>query len=367
MNSAALTATILLCFLTFFLRRSNVIVVFLICVCWIPANPRLYLGALDLPVFRILLCMGLIRIVFFREKPTGPMNNLDRLIIALSTMTVITGTILTGSIEGFINRLGIVFDTILIYLFFRVYIQDPNDILRFSKIMAIVLLPVAVLMIYERVTLINFFSIFGGLDKHVSVNIVRPRAQGAFAHPILAGNVAAVSAPFFYFLSKSDVTKNKSFGIFGLFASLVIIVASNSSGPIITLMLCAIGIGMWSFRLNIKVIVWLGLFGILALHVYMNDPVWYLAARIDLAGGSTGWHRARLISSAIEHIGEWWFIGTEYTRHWMPTGVSWSPNHTDITNHYILIGIRGGLILVILFVMIIRQCFKYIGPMLKYL
>ena len=35
----------------------------------------------------------------------------------------------------------------------------------------------------------------------------------------------------------------------------------------------------------------------------MNDPVYFLMARIDLTGSSTGWHRAELIRSAIEHLG----------------------------------------------------------------
>jgi len=97
----------------------------------------------------------------------------------------------------------------------------------------------------------------------------------------------------------------------------------------------------------------------------MKVPAYYLLARIDLTGGSTGWHRARLIESAISHLNEWWFAGTDYTRHWMPTGVSWSPNHTDITNHYLMMGVLSGLPLLILFVLIIVRGFYCVGAVVN--
>lgn len=97
----------------------------------------------------------------------------------------------------------------------------------------------------------------------------------------------------------------------------------------------------------------------------MESHVWYLIARIDLTGSSTGYHRAQLITSAIEHLNEWWLVGTTYTRHWMATGVSWSNDHTDITNHYLLTGVNGGLPSMLLFISLIVIGFKNIGSALK--
>ena len=88
-------------------------------------------------------------------------------------------------------------------------------------------------------------------------------------------------------------------------------------------------------------------------------------ARIDIVGGSTGWHRSRLIESAFEHFGEWWLTGTDYTRHWMATGVSYSGNHTDITNHYLMSGVLGGLPLMLLFILILWTSFTYVGQALR--
>jgi hypothetical protein len=93
----------------------------------------------------------------------------------------------------------------------------------------------------------------------------------------------------------------------------------------------------------------------------MNAPPYYILARINLIGESTGWHRARLIESAIENINQWWLFGTDYTRHWMSTGVTWSPEHADITNYYLWFGVVGGLPLMFLFIAILYRGFSFVG------
>jgi hypothetical protein len=103
----------------------------------------------------------------------------------------------------------------------------------------------------------------------------------------------------------------------------------------------------------------------IALDAITNAPAYYIMAYIDLTGSSSGWHRSRLIESSIEHLSEWWLIGTDYTRHWMPTGVSWSPNQSDITNHFILLGTIGGLPLMFLFMATLAKAFGYIGQGLR--
>lgn len=103
------------------------------------------------------------------------------------------------------------------------------------------------------------------------------------------------------------------------------------------------------------------------LHLAMQAPVWYLMARIDLAGGSTGWHRAELITAALNHLGEWWMTGTDYTRHWIAYGIDWSAYHTDITNHYIAMGVTGGLPLMLLFIGIMLKGFQMLGRRMRQL
>ena len=67
------------------------------------------------------------------------------------------------------------------------------------------------------------------------------------------------------------------------------------------------------------------------------------------------YHRAALIESAIKHLDEWWLAGTDYTRHWMPSGIPANENHTDLTNHYIAMGVMGGLLLLLLFIWLLLR------------
>jgi hypothetical protein len=97
----------------------------------------------------------------------------------------------------------------------------------------------------------------------------------------------------------------------------------------------------------------------------MNDPVYFLLARIDITGGSTGWHRAELIQSAFAHLGEWWAVGTDRTRHWMPTGIHANERHTDITNFYLQMGVWGGLPLLFLFLSNLWVAFAAVGRWLQ--
>ena len=143
------------------------------------------------------------------------------------------------------------------------------------------------------------------------------------------------------------------------------VITSASSGPAMSAIFAALALSLWRFRDRIYLLrrAFVALYLILA--VAMEAPVYYLIARIDLAGGSTGWHRARLIESAFEHFDEWWLAGTDYTRHWMPTGVSWSADHTDITNHYLQLGVVGGLPLLLLFIWMLQLAFAAVGRYLK--
>jgi hypothetical protein len=118
---------------------------------------------------------------------------------------------------------------------------------------------------------------------------------------------------------------------------------------------------LWQFRNWMRALRWATVVVYIVLDMVMIDPAYYVIARLDVSGSSTGWHRARLIEMSLSHLNEWWFAGTDFTRHWMPTGVSWSRNHTDITNHYLHMGVEGGLPLMFLFIGLLAICFSYVG------
>ena len=127
----------------------------------------------------------------------------------------------------------------------------------------------------------------------------------------------------------------------------------------------AVALWMWRYRERMALVRKLAILSYILLEIFMKAPAYFVLARMDIIGGSTGWHRAALIETAIEHFNEWWLGGTNFTRHWLPTGVSWSPNHTDITNHYLHLGVIGGLPLIIIFFVVLVKGFSFIGQILR--
>jgi hypothetical protein len=151
----------------------------------------------------------------------------------------------------------------------------------------------------------------------------------------------------------------------GLSAASGIVYASGSSGPIMTALTVLFAVALWTQRQHLRAIRWLTLIVILALAVVMNAPVYYLIARIDIIGGSSSYHRAALIESAVNHLDEWWLAGTDYTRHWMPSGIPANPSHTDLTNQYLVMGVMGGLVLLLLYIWVLCEAFSVIGRELR--
>jgi hypothetical protein len=229
------------------------------------------------------------------------------------------------------------------------------------RLAAVVLVPVAVEMIYEKMTGTNLFFIFGGVAAKPAIREGHIRAQGPFAHAILAGTVGAIFLPLMIALWK----RHRRYSLAGIAACITMIGMCSSSGPIMSAMAGVGALILWRFRLKMRWVKLLAVLTYLGLEIVMKDPAYYILARIDITGGSTGWHRARLIRSAIAHLDEWWLGGTDYTRHWMPTGVSWSPNHTDLTNHYIKLGVIGGLPLMLLFIATLWVAFSYVGQAIR--
>ena len=226
------------------------------------------------------------------------------------------------------------------------FCSSVDDVVRLCRIITFVLTLVAVAMLYERAALHNIFSVFGGVPDAPMIREGRIRASGPFAHPILAGTVGAVTLPLMIALwPYHPLTAG-----LGTLVCLIIVVASASSGPVMSAAFAVGPLMMWRYRSRMRSIRWGAGCGLVALSLVMNAPVYYLIARVDIVGGSTGWYRSRLIESAFEHFNEWWLAGTDYTRHWMPENNAVDETQVDITNYYLRMGVVGGLPLILIFI-----------------
>ena len=348
-----------------FLPRRFAALPIIMTACFITFGQAINIASLNFTVFRVIIFCGCIRVILRKEAPSIRFHQIDKILIAY-VITSATAYILfrSGSSEAFINQLGFILNSLILYIIFRALIHDPDDINVIFKMLALVAAPLAVAMLIEKATGRNLFSIFGAVPEFTAIRDGKLRCQGAFAHPILAGTFGATSLPFMLALWSLGRGKKWLAGL-GIISDTIITITSASSGPVVTYIFVIIGMAMWRIRDHMHAVRWSILLSLIGLHLVMKAPVWALIGKLSEVIGGTGWHRAMLIDTAIAHFNEWWLLGTDYTRHWMPTGVAWTEKHTDITNQFISVGIDGGIISVILFTAVIVYCFKNIGRNLK--
>jgi hypothetical protein len=114
--------------------------------------------------------------------------------------------------------------------------------------------------------------------------------------------------------------------------------------------------GMWIARDKMRT-VRRGLVSVIVgLHLAMKGPVWALLARIDLVGGSTGWHRFKIIDNCVHHFWDWMLLGSNNYWTWDGGDDMW-----DLANQYVSIAETTGLLSLIFFIVTIVYCFKYLG------
>lgn len=346
-----------------FLSRNYAPLFMFIGVLYIPLGSVIVVGPADFTAVRILVVFAFIRIVSKQEYQLK-FNKVDATILLWVCANILTGILLNRRDTTIFLRLGQSYDVIGSYFSFRFWLRTKDELVQFLNMAGVALLPMAFEMIYEQQKGMNLFYYLGGRFAPV-VRDGQIRSNAAFAHAILAGTIGATSLGFYVPLLRMKDKKIKRVALAGMAASMIIAYTSSSSGPIMSLGFIIAGHLFWSLRFRMKAVVKAGIMALLGLEIIMESHVWYLIGRIDLTGSSTGWHRAELINSALVHINEWWLLGTDYTRHWMATGVSWSRLHTDITNHYILNGVNGGLVTMLLFIGLIRGAFSFVGKIVN--
>lgn len=313
---------------------------------------------INLPVYRLLVIVGFIRVFIKGETLPGGLNLIDKLMIAWGVWTVFCSFFHDPAREGPVYASGMVFNQALPYFLIRIWCADIEEVSDVIKIIAILLVPIAVEMLSEKLTGRNMFSIFGKVSPNVLVREGKLRAQGPFGTPILAGTLGATCIPLFVGILK----RHKVEAVVGIVAGIFIVFASASSGPVMSLMAAVGGLMLWQWKGGVRIL----RRGLVVMYVLlsfvMEKPPYYLISRIDLSGGSTGWHRSFLIDQTIRYFGEWWLFGADKTRHWMPMqGIGMDPNHTDITNYYIAFGVSAGLLGMALVIWMMAAAFRWAG------
>jgi len=212
-------------------------------------------------------------------------------------------------------------------------------------------------MTYELATGHNPYALLGGARAATYASLAargeRFRAQGPFAHSILAGTFGAVLLPLFAALWWKG-KKYRTISVIGILSSTVMTIACNSSTPVMGYAAGVLALCLWPLRKSMRVIRWGIVLIVVALHLVMKAPVWNLIARVDISGGSSSWHRYLLIDECIRHFGDWWLVGVKDTS-------AWGWDMWDTANQYVWTCDNSGLLPFILFLAVLIYGFKYLG------
>jgi hypothetical protein len=359
MNTVALLFLILETIAIFSVPRRLITIPFFIGCCYIPFSEGVIIAGASFPIVRIIILLALIRTIFSTTRKRDPNNKMDKLFFAWCACMFISSFFHlweAGSGPKYITGVVLI-DIGGFYILIRSLCQSTEELYDSFGMLCIVLLPIAFFMLVEQVAEWNVFSIFDGMSSHPLVRNGRLRAQGPFNHPILAGTIGATCVPY----ALAIWNRHRIRSIIGASSCVMMVIASASSGPIMSLLFVFFGMFLWKFPLLVKPLSRLIIPSYIVLYLVMDRAPYYLISRIDLTGSSTGWHRSHLIEKTMSHFSEWWLFGTDYTRHWMPGQGAMSANHTDITNQYIMFGVRGGLLSIVLTILLMRVSFQTIS------
>jgi len=336
------------------LPRRAAVVPLLVAACFIAPAQRIVVASLDFDMMRLLMLAGWARILLRGEAAGLRWRSLDVAIVAWTISGTLIMTLLYMNSRVLIYRLGATFDAVGLYFLFRCLVREWKDVQTVALCAAWLSLPVAAAFLLEMRTGRNLFSIFGGVPAVTMMRNGVLRCQGAYAHPILAGSFWAALLPLLIALWFQR-GRRRLLAPLSVIGAIVIIIACNSSTPKMAALIAVAAMAFYPLRR------WTGWarFGavaaLLLLQLVMNNPVWHLLTRIDLAGGSTGWYRYKLIDDFLRNIGDWWLFGTKSAAAWR----DWGSN--DITNQYVLEGVTGGLLTLMLFIAVIALAFRAAG------
>jgi hypothetical protein len=334
---------LVLALIAFFIPRRYLLLPYVIGACFAPADQALMVGELDFQVLRILVLVGMLRLVLRGEIIAIRWNRFDKLILIWFVVGSMIYVMQWMSLTALINRCGRFVEWLCLYWVFRQCVRSWKD-LRLAYVAlafcAVAMLPFVVL---EWIRGANPFAVLGRVATDIREESYR--CQATFPHAIMMGLFWATLMPLFVgFARQKGHYRLVLWAAAG--ASAVMIWMTASSTPILTAMAVAVLLLAFPLRPYTGLAAWGALAGVIALDLVMKAPVWHLVSRVGVVSGSTGWHRFYLIDQAIHNFRHWMLLGTRETR-------SWGLGLEDVTNQYILEGVRGGFLTLVLFCVIL--------------
>jgi hypothetical protein len=365
MQGVTLTFALILSVLVIALRPKYAFVAYLIGLLWYPAYLAVSIGTIDILVGRFVVAVLLIRCFFndnIRRKFTW--NRLDTLVTL--SMVVYVGAYLITQVnpisETLEGRAGYLMDTWCAYLAARFIVTDRTNLISIIKCIGIALVPLAVLGVIESVTgwqpyapLWRFSPWFAGGAFVSEGRFGFARAVGPFSHAILFGGCFAMFLPLIYYLRREKGDwRTFAYIITGI--ALLGALSSMSSGPWVMVIVVIFCLAMEKHKKFIKPLFVFFVISCVLIGIASNRPFYHVIASWANPLGGASWHRAKLIDVAIERFDEWWMVG------YGDKDPGWGPMfgmaRSDITNEYILNGVRYGILGIIVLCAVLAKSFR---------
>ncbi len=365
MQGVTLTFALVLSVLVITLRPKYAFVTYIICLLWYPSYLAVSIGTVDILVGRFVVAVLLLRCYFddgIRRKFTW--CRLDTL-VTLSMVVYVGAYLITQvnptsqTLEG---RAGFLMDTWCAYLAARFIVTDRSKLISIIKCISIALVPLAILGVIESATgwqpfapLWRFSPWFKGGRFVSEGRFGLARAVGPFSMAILFGGVFAMFLPLIYYLrhEKGD-WRFLTYIISGI--ALLGALSSMSSGPWVMVIVVVFCLVMERHKQLVKPLFIFLVFSCISIGIASNRPFYHVIASWANPLGGAGYHRAKLIDLAIEHFDEWWMVG------YGDKDPGWGPHlgmgFTDITNEYIIKGVRYGILGVIALCVVLAKAFR---------
>lgn len=337
-----------------FIRRENLVVPLVVAMCFLPADISIKVATLDFYALRIVAIIGLLKVLFSEQHEPIKTNTIDYLFIGYNVLGSVIYIIASQNFTGaVINRSGVLVDTVILYIVLRNSVQSKESIHVLIKTFVVCILLLLPFVIFEFFSARNLFSILG--RDSIAIRNGEIRVACTFSHSILFGSFAAALLPVMwaqYKISKSNAA------LLCALCCLFYVYASSSSGPVIVAAAAIFFLLFFPWKHYSSTLAWFMAGAVLFIHFVRESPFWhFIYVRITVNPSSTGYHRYMLVNAAIKEFSEWWLLG------YGDSGPRWHIDYwpythatfTDVTNHYLLEGVRGGIFTMIL---LIALCIK---------
>ena len=367
MQGVTLTFAIIVSLLVIVLRPRYALAAYIAGLLWYPAYLAVSVGTIDILVGRFVVAVLLLRCLLdSRIRRNFTWCRLDTFVTLGMVVFFVPYFITSGQSFWltFENRSGFLMDTWCAYLAARFIITNRARLVSVIKCIGVLLVPLAMLGVIESIFRWRpFFPLYryspwyiegtGGFASEERFGFAR--AVGPFSHAILFGGGFAMFLPLIYYLRHEKGSWH--FLAYVLSATaLVGALSSMSSGPWVMAIAVIFCLIMERYKKWIKPLFMIFIFSCIFIGFASNRPFYHVLASYANPLGGSSWHRAKLIDLAVEHFNEWWEVGYGIK------DPGWGPElgmgTTDVTNEFILAGVRYGILGVIALCLILVFAFR---------